>query len=117
MKSVTAPIIATSVVLLAVFIPVSFTGGITGKLFEQFAVTISVAVAISTINALTLSPALCAALLRPRKAITTGFFGSFNRVFDRTMMSYKRSVERLVVNQIVTAAAVAVIIVGFGAIW
>lgn len=117
MKSVTAPIIATSVVLLAVFIPVSFTGGITGKLFEQFAVTISVAVAISTINALTLSPALCAALLRPRKAITTGFFGTFNRVFDRAMMSYKRGVERLVVKQRLTAAAVAVIIVGFGAIW
>ena len=74
MRSVTSPIIATSVVLLAVFIPVSFSGGISGRLFQQFAVTISVSVLLSTINALTLSPALCAKLLRPRSVAKAGFF-------------------------------------------
>lgn len=68
MRNVASPIIATTVVLLAVFIPVSFTGGITGRLFQQFSVTIAVSVAISSFNALTLSPALCALLLRRREA-------------------------------------------------
>ncbi len=65
MKQVTGPIIATTLVLLAVFIPVAFMPGITGGLYTQFAVTISVAVLISSINALTLSPALCVVLLKP----------------------------------------------------
>ena len=64
MRNVASPIVATTVVLLAVFIPVSFTGGITGRLFQQFSVTIAVSVVISAFNALTLSPALCALLLR-----------------------------------------------------
>jgi len=63
MEQVTGPIIATTLVLLAVFVPVAFMPGITGKLYQQFSVTISVAVVISSINALTLSPALCATLL------------------------------------------------------
>lgn len=93
MKSVTAPVIATSVVLLAVFIPVSFTGGITGKLFQQFAVTISVAVFFSTINALTLSPALCALLLKPRRDGQRSIFRGFNRVFDNFMARYRVATE------------------------
>lgn len=67
MRNVASPIVATTVVLLAVFIPVSFTGGITGRLFQQFSVTIAVSVVISAFNALTLSPALCALLLRRRE--------------------------------------------------
>ena len=71
MRNVASPIVATTVVLLAVFIPVSFTGGITGRLFQQFSVTIAVSVVISAFNALTLSPALapcsCAAANRPRR--------------------------------------------------
>ena len=94
MKSVTAPVIATSVVLLAVFIPVSFTGGITGKLFQQFAVTISVAVFFSTINALTLSPALCAVLLKPKVSSQRTIFSGFNRAFDRFMARYSGATER-----------------------
>lgn len=117
MKSVTAPIIATSVVLLAVFIPVSFTGGITGKLFQQFAVTISVAVAISTLNALTLSPALCAAILRPSKPKTKGFFGAFNRLFSRVMTSYKQGVERIALRLKLTIFIVVIIIAGFAIVW
>ena len=117
MKSVTAPIIATSVVLLAVFIPVSFTGGITGKLFQQFGITISVAVAISTLNALTLSPALCAAILRPSKPKTSGFFGAFNRMFGRAMASYRRGVEGIVTRLKLTMVVVVVILGSFALIW
>ena len=109
MKNVTAPVIATSVVLLAVFIPVSFSGGITGKMFQQFGVTISVAIVFSTINALTLSPALCALLLKERKSATKGFFGAFNRLFDRFMARYKVSTERLVQRTGVTKLAIVVV--------
>jgi hydrophobe/amphiphile efflux-1 (HAE1) family protein len=65
MTEVTGPIIATSLVLLAVFVPIAFLPGISGRLYRQFALTIAVAVVLSTVNALTLSPALCALLLRP----------------------------------------------------
>ncbi len=65
MRQVTGAVIATTLVLLAVFVPTAFLPGLTGRLYQQFAVTISVAVVISSINALTLSPALCATLLRP----------------------------------------------------
>ena len=67
MREVTSPILATSLVLLAVFVPVGFIPGITGKLYQEFALTIAVAVLISTVNALTLSPALCATVLRPHR--------------------------------------------------
>lgn len=110
MKSVTAPVIATSVVLLAVFIPVSFTGGITGKLFQQFAVTISVAVFFSTINALTLSPALCAVLLKPKSNSRRGIFGGFNRAFDRFMARYSGATERGVQRTKVTKWAIFAIL-------
>ena len=92
MSKVTSPIIATTIVLLAVFIPISFSGGISARLFQQFAVTISVSVVFSTINALSLSPALCALLLRPHKERTTGFFGAFNRLFDRAMGRYSSAI-------------------------
>ena len=67
MEEITGPVIATTLVLLAVFVPTVFMGGITGQLYRQFSLTISGAVVISTINALTLSPALCGLLLRPSK--------------------------------------------------
>lgn len=90
MRHVASPIIATTLVLLAVFIPVSFTGGITGRLFQQFAITISVSMVISMFNALTLSPALCAMLLRPKAPSQKGFFAWFNRCFDREQKRYTR---------------------------
>ena len=71
-------------VLLAVFVPVAFTPGLTGRLFEQFAATIAISVAISSINALTLSPALCATILRPPKQ-RGGLFAWFERGLDRTV--------------------------------
>ena len=67
MEEVTAPVIATTLVLIAVFIPVAAMGGITGRLYQQFAITVAVSVAFSSINALTLSPALCGLLLRKQK--------------------------------------------------
>lgn len=88
MRRVSSPIIATTVVLLAVFIPVSFVSGITGLLFRQFSITIATAIVFSAFNALTLSPALCAILLRPHEKSKKGLFAAFNRWFDRRMESY-----------------------------
>ena len=88
MRNVSSPIVATTVVLLAVFIPMSFVGGISGRLFQQFAVTISAAVVLSAFNALTLSPALCALLLERRDKPRTGFFAAFNRRFEMWQEHY-----------------------------
>jgi HAE1 family hydrophobic/amphiphilic exporter-1 len=82
------PIVATSLSLIAVFVPVAAMGGITGRLYQQFAITIAISVAISSINALTLSPALASSLLKPpgeqKKSFLDGFFAAFNRMLDKT---------------------------------
>ncbi|MBY5921958.1 efflux RND transporter permease subunit [Ferrimonas balearica] len=96
MKEVTGPIVATSLVLLAVFAPTAVMPGITGQMYAQFSVTICVSVLISSINALTLSPALCASLLRPPKQHETGFHAAFNRHFDRLTGSYSGLVASLI---------------------
>jgi hydrophobic/amphiphilic exporter-1 (mainly G- bacteria), HAE1 family len=93
MKEVTAPIIATSLVLIAVFVPVVAIPGITGRLYQQFAITIAVSVFISSINALSLSPALCSLLLKPKKegkrtGLLGRFFNSFDRAFEKSTHSY-----------------------------
>lgn len=88
MEEITGPVIATTLVLLAVFVPTAFMGGITGQLYRQFALTISAAVLISTINALTLSPALCAILMRPTPKKRNIFFRAFNSVFDAVTKVY-----------------------------
>ncbi len=88
MRAVSSPIIATSLSLAAVFVPVSFISGITGELFKQFAITIALSVLISAFNALTLSPALCALVLRSGEEKTRGFFGWFNRFFGRKRDGY-----------------------------
>ncbi|CUH88626.1 Efflux pump membrane transporter BepG [Phaeobacter sp. CECT 5382] len=77
MGQITGPVIATTLVLLAVFVPVTFMPGITGRLFSQFAITISVAVVISSVNALTLSPALCGLVLKPRSGPPKGVLALF----------------------------------------
>jgi len=93
MEEVASPVIGIAVILSAVFIPTAFIPGITGRLYQQFAVTIAVSVLISAFNALTLSPALSALLLRPKKP-TRGplgkFFQWFNRVFGRATDGYVR---------------------------
>ncbi len=78
MKEVTGPVIATTLVLLAVFIPTAMMSGITGTMFKQFAITISIATVFSSINALTLAPALCGVLLKPGQAKPRGLFKLFN---------------------------------------
>jgi len=85
MREVSAPIVATSLSLIAVFVPVATMGGITGRLYQQFAITIAISVAISSINALTLSPALTASLLKPPgedRSAFDRFFATFNRGFE-----------------------------------
>lgn len=89
MKEVTGPIVATSLVLMAVFVPVSFMPGITGQLYRQFALTIACSVGISAINALTLSPALCALFLRPGMEKHRWVFAKFNIGFDWFRNHYK----------------------------
>jgi len=91
MRKVTAPVIATTLVLIAVFIPVAGMAGITGILYQQFAITIVVSVIVSSINALTLSPALCSLLLKepkPYKGPIGWFFEKFNRGMDKSTESY-----------------------------
>ncbi len=91
MRQVTAPVIATTLVLIAVFIPVAGMAGITGLLYQQFAITIVVSVIVSSINALTLSPALCSLLLKEPKTYKGPlgwFFKKFNKGMDKTTESY-----------------------------
>ncbi len=95
MAEITGPVVATTLVLVAVFAPVGFVSGVTGALYRQFAVTISVSVVISGVNALTLSPALCAVLLRPTRKTRFFVFRWFNRGFDVARDGYGRTVALL----------------------
>ncbi|QDU35937.1 Efflux pump membrane transporter BepE [Maioricimonas rarisocia] len=98
MEEITGPVIATTLVLLAVFVPTAFMAGITGQLYRQFALTISAAVIISTINALTLSPALCGLVLRkptPREKQFVGFRW-FNNSFDKVTDGYTFAIRQFV---------------------
>jgi hydrophobe/amphiphile efflux-1 (HAE1) family protein len=107
MAQITAPIIAISLVLLSVFVPIAFIPGISGTLFRQFAVTISAAMVISALNALTLSPALCAVFLRhggPRRGIMGRVLDSIDWVRDR----YAGGVRRLLRMAVLSLAAVLV---------
>jgi len=94
MKEVSGPVIAIALILCAVFIPVAMTPGITGRFYQQFAITIAVSVAFSAFSALSLSPALCAMLLKPTKPVEeqTGwlakFFAGFNRIFEKVTGGY-----------------------------
>ncbi|TLY21423.1 MAG: multidrug efflux RND transporter permease subunit [Nitrospirae bacterium] len=109
MGEVTAPVIAIVLVLCAVFVPVGFLGGITGQLYKQFAITIAVAVTISGFVALTLSPALCALLLKPgqQDELRGGFWRLFNRFFDWARLRYTD-----IVQSVIKRAALALAIVG-----
>lgn len=93
MKELTGPVIAIALVLSAVFVPVAFLGGMAGQLYRQFAVTIAISVIISAFVALTLSPALCALLLKPGHTSKGWLFRHFNRLFDRMIGGYSRIVQ------------------------
>ncbi len=88
MSDVTSAVIATTLVLLGIFVPIGFLGGITGMIYKQFAVTLSAAVIFSTVNALTLSPALCATILQVPKPHRRGPFAWFNKALDWTRWLY-----------------------------
>src|SRR5436309_6337768 len=91
MEEISGPVIGIALILAAVFVPTAFIPGITGRLYQQFAITIAISVIISAFNALSLSPALSALLLRPRKESRGplgAFFRWFNRVFGRATDGY-----------------------------
>ena len=94
MKEVGGPVVAIAVILSAVFVPVALAPGIVGRLYQQFAITIAISVCFSAFNALTLSPALAALLLRPasaKKGLLDRFFAAFNRVFDKFTNGYVKT--------------------------
>ncbi len=102
MAEVSGPVVATTLVLLAVFVPIAFTPGLTGRLFIQFAATIAFAVAFSSINALTLSPALCATILKPPKHSRRGPLAWFEKGLNATRDGYLRIVRRFIRATVVT---------------
>lgn len=102
MDEVTGPIIATTLVLLSVFIPTAFLDGITGQLYRQFALTIAASTFFSSINALTLSPALCAIILRPTPENKFVFFRWFDALFDKSRNGYEAVVRFMVRRSLIT---------------
>jgi HAE1 family hydrophobic/amphiphilic exporter-1 len=112
MKEVSGPVIGIALILSSVFIPIAFMSGIQGRLNKQFAVTIAISVLISAFNALTLSPALSAMLLRPRKKSTgplARFFAAFNRWFEKVTHGYGSLSHTLIRKAVVGV----LILVGF----
>ena len=95
MKEVTGAVVATSLVLIAVFVPVSLFPGTTGRMYQQFALTIAFSIALSAFNALTLSPALAALLLRPREGHINRFFAGVNAVIRKGTSSYEALLHHL----------------------
>jgi hydrophobic/amphiphilic exporter-1 (mainly G- bacteria), HAE1 family len=101
MQEVSGPVIGIALVLSAVFVPTVFIPGITGRLYQQFALTIAISVILSAFNALSLSPALCSLLLRPRKAARNPlgwFYDRFNRIFGSATKGYV-SLSRLAIHK------------------
>jgi len=108
MAEITAPIIAITLVLLSVFVPIAFIPGISGELFRQFAVTVSVSMLLSAINALTLSPALCGVLLRPRHGPRRGLIGWGMRSIDRVRDAYGAAIAHIVRFSVIGLVMVAI---------
>ena len=117
MKQITGAIIATTLVTLAIYAPISFYGGMVGTIYMQFSVTMCIALLLSTVNALTLSPALCAILLRPYTPPTHGFFGWFNSALNFTRNGYVSIAgfvaRRAILTLLVIAGVVALVCLGF----
>jgi HAE1 family hydrophobic/amphiphilic exporter-1 len=118
MKEVSAPVVGIALILCAVFVPVAFLGGLTGRMYQQFALTIAISVLLSAFSALSLSPALSVLLLKPSHGRTRGplgaFFRGFNWVFDRATTGYVSVARLLVRRAVVTILLVAVVVVGAG---
>ena len=119
MKEVSAPVIGIALILSAVFIPVAFVPGLTGRMYQQFALTIAISVLLSAFSALSLSPALSAMLLKPAKPMRGplgAFFRGFNRVFDWITGRYVGVARILVRRAVLTIMLVGVVILGAGLI-
>jgi HAE1 family hydrophobic/amphiphilic exporter-1/multidrug efflux pump len=119
MDEVSGPVVAIGLVLCAVFVPVSFMGGIVGQLYKQFAITISVSVILSVIVALTLTPALCRMMLRPRKEMrgpVGAFLRGFNKVFDKTTGGYLSGVSFFLRRAVIGLACVVGLWAGAGSL-
>ncbi|GJL59299.1 MAG: multidrug efflux RND transporter permease subunit [Nitrospirales bacterium] len=110
MSEVTGPVIALVVVLAAVFLPVAFLGGITGELYQQFAITITLSVVISGIVALTLSPALCALILKPGQERETGFWKKFNDGFAWIQNRYVGTVGSILKHVVLSLAVFGILL-------
>ncbi|WP_170548438.1 efflux RND transporter permease subunit [Ruegeria atlantica] len=116
MGQITGPVIATTLVLLAVFVPVTFMPGISGRLYSQFAVTISTAVVISSINALTLSPALCGLVLKARSGPPKGLLAVFERFIGTIRSGYVAIVRKLLILPVVGLGVIVALAMGTGTI-
>jgi HAE1 family hydrophobic/amphiphilic exporter-1 len=117
MKEVSAPVIGIALILSAVFIPVAFLGGLTGQMYQQFALTIAISVLLSAFSALSLAPALSAMLLRPARPARGPlglFFRGFNRAFDGTTRGYLGVARLLIRRGLLTILVVGLVIVGAG---
>src|SRR5207247_9027493 len=116
MKEVSGPVVGIALILSAVFIPVAFLGGLTGRLYQQFALTIAISVLLSAFSALSLAPALCAMLLKPAQHPPRGplgvFFRGFNRVFERATNGYVGVATLLVRRALLTVVVIAAVAAG-----
>ncbi|MFQ8432912.1 efflux RND transporter permease subunit [Amaricoccus sp. W119] len=117
MGEITGAIIAITMVLLSVFVPVAFIPGLSGQLFQQFAVAVSVSMVISAINALTLSPALCAVLLKPHHGPKRGVLGWISRRIDLARDGYVRVAAMIARRTLLALALLALAFVGAGALF
>jgi multidrug efflux pump len=115
MKEVSAPVIGIALILSAVFVPVALLGGLVGNMYKQFALTIAISVLLSAFNALTLTPALCALMLKPPKPMRGplgAFFRGFNKVFEITTNGYVSGSRILVRKGILTIGLVGLVVLG-----
>lgn len=115
MREVSGAVVGIVLVLLAVFIPTAFIGGITGQLYKQFALTIAISTVISGFNALTLSPALCALFLRPKQPTKFFLFKAFNRFFEKTNNGYTWVISHFMRKSFMTL--IVFLILSFLAFW
>jgi hydrophobic/amphiphilic exporter-1 (mainly G- bacteria), HAE1 family len=115
MKEVSGPVVGIAMILSAVFVPVALLAGLVGSMYKQFALTIAISVLLSAFNALSLTPALCALLLKapkPMRGPLGVFFRGFNKVFDVTTNGYVNTSRLLIRRSILTIALVGLVIVG-----
>ena len=120
MNEISSAIISITLVMASVFVPVSFMGGTSGTFYREFGVTMAVSIVISAVNALTLSPALCAIFLKPHNkdaheaknsTFISRFHDAFNRQFEKITNKYKKGVERVINHKIIASIAVIVSVV------